>query len=111
MSGDWRSEGVLRSVWNRWSVLVVRRRWLVLAFWLAASLGLIPLARHLEGKLEVSARMPSGQAEGVRPDLERRFRSPFTYRVLLVAEGVPSPAVPEGRAALERIVGALRNVP
>jgi len=111
MSRDGRSEGLLRSTWNRWAGLVVRHRWLVVAVWLVGSLGLIPLARHLEGKLEVSARMPSGQAEGVRTDLERRFRSPFTYRVLLVAEGVPSPAVPEGRAALERIVGALRNVP
>src|SRR5262245_42133004 len=111
MSGEVRSEGFLRSTWNRWSGLVVRRRWLVLAIWVAASFGLIPLARNLEGRLEVSARMPRGQAEGVRTDLERRFRSPFTYRVLLVAEGIPSPAVPEGRAALERIIGALRNVP
>jgi putative drug exporter of the RND superfamily len=100
----------MRSALNRWPSYIVRCRWLILAFWVAVALALIPMARLLEGRLEVAARMPSGQAEGVRTDLERRFRSPFTYRVLLVAEGIPSPAVPEGREALERIVGALRNV-
>ena len=55
--------------------------------------------------------MPSGQAQAVRDDLGRRFRSPFTDRVLLVAEGLPGPTTPEGREALETIVRAVRDVP
>jgi RND superfamily putative drug exporter len=55
--------------------------------------------------------MPSGQAQAVRDDLARRFRSPFTDRVLLVAEGLPGPTTPEGREALETIVRAVRDVP
>lgn len=55
--------------------------------------------------------MPSGQAQEVRSDLERRFRSPFTDRVLLVVEGVPGPDSPQGHDALEMIVRALREVP
>ncbi len=103
--------GSFRGAMAGWPAAVVRHRWAIVAAWIALSLILIPAAGHLQERLEVSARMPSGQAEIVRLDLEKRFRSPFTYRVLLVADGLPGPNVPEGRAALERIVGALRSVP
>ena len=62
----------------------------------------------IEHAVAVAAPSRTG---AVRADLEERFRSPFTYRVLLVADGIPGPGTPEGRAALERIVGALRSVP
>jgi RND superfamily putative drug exporter len=101
----------LRNWAGRWPAAVVRYRWAIVAAWVVLAALLVPLARRLGGRLEVSARMPSGQAESVRTDLERRFRSPFTYRVLLVAEGIPAPNTPPGRAALERIVGALRAAP
>ena len=101
----------LRAVLARWPAGVVRYRWPIVAVWAVVALLLVPGARKLQDRLEVSARMPGGQAEAVRTDLEKRFRSPFTYRVLLVADGIPGPATPEGRAALERIVGALRSVP
>ena len=55
--------------------------------------------------------MPSGQAEQVRLDLERRFRSPYTDRVLLIVEGLPEPRSPEGHKALETIVGEVKRVP
>ncbi|MFY9550959.1 MAG: MMPL family transporter [Thermoanaerobaculia bacterium] len=109
MSVSPRPTGSLRAAVKRWPAAVVRYRWAIVAAWVVLAAFLIPMARNLEGRLEVSARMPSGQAEAVRADLEQRFRSPFTYRVLLVAEGIPNPGVPAGRAALERIVGALRN--
>jgi putative drug exporter of the RND superfamily len=105
------SSSSLRATLARWPAGVVRYRWPIVAAWVVVAFLLIPAARTLEDRLEVSARMPSGQAEAVRADLETRFRSPFTYRVLLVADGIPGPGVPEGRAALERIVGALRSVP
>jgi RND superfamily putative drug exporter len=89
----------------------LRFRWPIALLWLVAVLILAPGARDVENRLEVAARMPSGQAEKVRFDLERRFRSPFTDRVLLVVEGIPGPETSEGREALEMIVGAVRNVP
>jgi RND superfamily putative drug exporter len=95
----------------RWPVLVVRHRWVVLVLWAVAAAVFVPAARHVESKLEVAARMPSGQGEEVRLDLENRFRSPFTYRVLLVAEHLPVLGEPGGRAVLEKIVGAVKTVP
>ena len=102
------------SIWaslSRWPVGVVRFRWPIIVAWGLVAVALVPGARKVENRLEVAARMPSGQAEEVRQDLERRFRSPFTDRVLLVVEGVPSPKTPEGREALETIVGVVRSLP
>jgi putative drug exporter of the RND superfamily len=102
--------GALRRTVERWPPLVIRHRWLVLAVWAAVAAVFVPAARRVEQKLEVAARMPSGQGEEVRMDLERRFRSPFTYRVLLVAEHLPVLGEPGGRAVLEKIVGAVGRV-
>ena len=96
---------------SRWPAGIVRYRWPVVIFWVAVALVVAPAARKVESRLEVAARMPSGQAEQVRQDLERRFRSPFTDRVLLVAEGLPDPRSPEGREALGTIVGAVKKIP
>ncbi len=89
----------------------MRYRRPIALLWLVAILILAPGAKDVEKRLEVAARMPSGQAEEVRFDLERRFRSPFTDRVLLVVEGIPGPATPGGREALEAIVAAVKGVP
>jgi RND superfamily putative drug exporter len=105
------SKGALRAALSRWPSVVVRRRWPIAILWGAVFLLLAPVARHVEDRLEVAAHMPSGQAEEVRLDLEQRFRSAFTDRVLLVVEGIPSPATPGGRRALEGIVRAVRDAP
>ena len=76
---------------------------------LAVALG--PGAARVEKLLEVAARMPSEQAQRVHDELQRRFRSPFTDRVLLVVEGVPLPTSPDGREALEAIVREVRKTP
>lgn len=101
----------IRAALSRWPAWVVRFRWPIALLWLVAVLILAPAARDVERRLEVAARMPSGQAEKVRFDLERRFRSPFTDRVLLVVEGIPGPQTPEGRDALETIVAAVQAIP
>ncbi|MGH9364029.1 MAG: MMPL family transporter [Thermoanaerobaculia bacterium] len=103
--------GSLRAALSRWPADVVRYRRPILLVWGVLALVLAPAARNVENRLEVAARMPSGQAQAVRDELERRFRSPFTDRVLLVVEGVPGSGSPEGREALETIVRALRDVP
>ena len=101
----------LRARVSRWPEFVVRHPWLVALFWLVVAAALVPQARHIERRLEVAARMPSEQAQRVHDDLQRRFRSPFTDRVLLVVEGVPLPTTPEGREALETIVREVKKAP
>ena len=103
--------GPLKAALGRWPRGVVRYRWAIVLFWVIVAVLLVPGARNVEQRLEVAARMPSGQAQAVRDDLARRFRSPFTDRVLLVVEGLPGPGTPEGREALETIVRTLRDVP
>ncbi len=89
----------------------MRYRWAIIAFWCVVGVLVIPIARNVENRLEVAARMPARQASAVREELDQRFRSPFTDRVLLVAQGIPGPRTREGLAALESIVGAVRNLP
>ncbi len=111
MAADPASRGPVRAWLARWPELVVRHPWLVVLVWAAVAVLLVPGARNIEKRLEVAARMPSEQAQAVHDDLQKRFRSPFTDRVLLVVEGVPVPSTPEGREALETIVRKLRKVP
>src|SRR5262249_37655879 len=44
-------------------------------------------------------------------DLQLRFRSPFTNRVILVGEGLPAFGEPGGQEVLETIVEAVEKVP
>ena len=111
MPADPARPGSLRALLSRWPEAVVRYPWLIAVFWLAAAVLLVPGARHVEDRLEVAARMPSEQAQVVHDDLQRRFRSPFTDRVLLVVEEVPLPTTSEGREALETIVREIKKVP
>jgi RND superfamily putative drug exporter len=90
---------------------VVRFRWAIVAAWCVIAVLVIPISRNIENRLEVAARMPLREASAVRAELEERFRSPFTDRVLLVAQGIPEARTREGRAALEAIVGGIRNLP
>ena len=83
--------GSLGATLERWPAGVVRYRWPIVAAWVVVSVILVPAARKLENRLEVAARMPGGQAQAVENDLDKRFRSPFTNRVVLVAEGIPGP--------------------
>ncbi len=100
-----------REALHRLPAGIVRFRWPIVAAWVVISAVLVPVARRVEDRLEVAARMPSRQAQAVRDELEDRFRSPFTDRVLLVAEGFPGPQAPGGRRVMEKIVGAIRNLP
>ena len=54
-----------------------------------AAAALLPLARHVEDRLEVSSRIPgSGSAETERI-LEERFGSPFAHSALNPARALP----------------------
>src|SRR5262249_61812333 len=84
--GAW---GSLQARLARWPAGVVRWRWPIVVIWAIAAAIFVPAARKLEDRLEVAAHMPGGQAQAVENDLQLRFRSPFTNRVILVAEGLP----------------------
>jgi RND superfamily putative drug exporter len=103
--------GSFRALVSRWPELVVRHPWLIAGFWLVVAAILVPQARHIEQRLEVAARMPLEEAQRVHDELQRRFKSPFTDRVLLVVEGVPLPTTSEGREALETIVREVKKAP
>ena len=111
LAADPARRGSLRAFLRRWPEAVVRHPWVVIAFWIVVAVVVIPGAKNIENRLEVAARMPSEQAQAVHDDLQRRFRSPFTDRVLLVVEGVPLPTTPEGREALETIVRDVKKTP
>ena len=105
------ARGSLQARLSRWPAGVVRWRWPIVAVWVVAAAVLVPNAGRLEERLEVAARMPGGQAQAVENDLALRFRSPFTNRVILVGEGMPSFSQPGGKQILETIVGAVEKVP
>jgi RND superfamily putative drug exporter len=111
LAADPARRGSLRAFLRRWPEVVVRFPWLVIGFWAVVAALVVPGARNIENRLEVAARMPSEQAQAVHDDLQRRFRSPFTDRVLLVVEGVPAPTTPGGREALETIVREVKKTP
>ena len=86
------------------------RRPMTLA-WLVAAAALLPLAWHVEDRLEVSARILGSASAETERILDERFESPFARSAILVLSGVPSPEAPEGRAVLDRVVGALAARP
>lgn len=108
MPGAW---GSLQARLARWPEGVVRHRWLIVAAWIVAAAIFVPAARRLEDRLEVAAHMPGGQAQAVDGDLQNRFRSPFTNRVILVGQGLPVFGEPGGKEVLETVVAAVEKVP
>ena len=85
----------------------LRFRGAIVLAWLAAAAALLPLARHVEDRLEVSARILGSESAETERILDERFESPFARSAILVLSGVPSPEAPEGRAVLDRVVEAL----
>ena len=92
-------------------VLIVRhRRWVALAWLLAAAL-LLPQARHVERRLDVAARVDGSESAAVERMLGERFGSPFARYAVLVLSGVPAPDGDAGRAVLERAAATVAAVP
>ena len=91
--------------------LTRRGRFAIVLFWGALSALLAPLARDAGNRLEAGVHMDHSPAQSVDRDLKLRFDSRFVHRLVLVIDGVPDPERPEGRAALEEIVAAVRAAP
>ena len=91
--------------------LIRRRRAWILALWAIVAAVLTPQACKVGSRLEAAVRLAKSPAARVDAALARRFHSRYVHRLILVAQGVPKPDRPEGRAALSEIVAALRGVP
>lgn len=90
--------------------LVVRYRGRVALGWLMLATALLPLARGLERRLDVSGRVEGSDSAAVEAALAERFESPFARSAILVVTGVPAPETAAGRDVLEEIVTAVRGV-
>ena len=92
---------------GRW---VVAHRKLVASAWLILLVALAPLALDVGPRLTGGARVPGSESAQVQLDLAQRFASPFGSYLVLVVEGVESPATAAGRVALSQVVRGLDGV-
>jgi RND superfamily putative drug exporter len=92
------------------SAMHVRRIW-VSGLVLSAAIALLPFSFHAERRLETATRVEGSQAETVRQELARGFRSPFVDQVVLVIQGLPPAGSDEGGQALETIAAGLKDQP
>ena len=85
---------------------VVRYRgWIAVAWALAAAV-LLPQARGLSARLDVSARVDGSESDSVTRLLATRFASPFARSAVLVITGAPDPRTDSGRVVLRRLAEA-----
>jgi putative drug exporter of the RND superfamily len=89
---------------------VVRRRWWVLAAWLAVTVALSPAVARVARELDVNARVDGSESARVDSIVRARFKSPFARFAVLVMTGAPSPATREGYSLLERVVGRVQSI-
>ena len=90
--------------------LVRARRWIALAWVIAAAL-LIPFASRVEQELEVAARVDGSESAMVDEILANRFSSPFARFAVLVITGIPAPTDSSAAATLQQITTTLSQRP
>lgn len=95
---------------RRLAQFVVRRRWWVIAGWLLVTAALAPFARRVQRDFEVAAKVRGSEAAAVDSAMATTFASPFAQYAVLVAAGVPSPDMPQGRAMLDSIIAAVDTI-
>jgi len=95
--------------------LVVRRRGVVAALWLATLAALVPGIPALHRRMVVGTQVPGSESEGVAEALAREFGSPFARTAVGVVVGAPSdllaPGAPLGdslRAGVAAVPGVRR---
>lgn len=92
--------------------VIVRYRAAIAVFWLIAACVLVPFAPGVGERLEASASHANDREAGVvERALVHQFAAPYASFAVLVVTGIPSPATPDGRAALTRIVAAVDSAP
>ncbi|HTA73009.1 MAG TPA: MMPL family transporter, partial [Gemmatimonadaceae bacterium] len=90
---------------------IVRQRGAVAAVWALLAVALIPWAFTAGDRMNASARPNEREAGVVERIMSSRFDAPYASFAVLVISNVASPATPEGKAALHRVVTVLDSLP
>ncbi len=91
---------------------IVRHRGVIAALWVLAAALLIPWARTAGDRMNGSASRANDREAGVvERILSSRFDAPYASFAVLVISRIASPATPEGKVALRRIVSVLDTLP
>ena len=86
--------------------VIVRQRMWIAAAWLAVAVVLLPAARRLPARLDVTTRVEHSESDSVAQILAGQFASPFARTAVVVVAGVPSPRDSAGRLVLRAVADA-----
>lgn len=86
--------------------VIVRQRTWIAAAWLVVSVLLLPAARRLPARLDVTTRVEHSESDSVAQILAGQFASPFARTAVVVVAGVPSPRDSTGRLVLRAVSDA-----
>ena len=89
---------------------VVRYRIAVVISWIAATVGLAPLASRASRELDVAARVNGSEAASVDSAMAFHFGSPFAHNAIMVLRGAPSPDSGQERELLARLVASVSTL-
>jgi RND superfamily putative drug exporter len=90
---------------------IVRQRGAVAAIWAVLAVLLIPWAFTAGDRMNASARPNDREAGVVERIMSKRFDAPYASFAVLVISNIASPATPEGKEALHRVVTVLDSLP
>jgi RND superfamily putative drug exporter len=90
---------------------IVRQRGAVAAVWALLAVALIPWAFTASDRMNASARPNEREAGVVERIMSSRFDAPYASFAVLVISNIASPATPDGKAALHRVVTVLDSLP
>ncbi len=90
---------------------IVRHRGAVAAIWALLAVLLVPWALTAGDRMNASARPNDREAGVVERIMSKRFDAPYASFAVLVISNIASPATPEGRTALHRVVSVLDSLP
>ena len=86
--------------------VIVRRRTWIAAAWLVVAAVLLPAARRLPARLDVTTRVEHSESDSVAQILAGQFASPVARTAVVVVAGVPSPRDSAGRLVLRAVADA-----
>ena len=86
--------------------VIVRQRTWIAAAWLVVAVLLLPAARRLPARLDVTTRVEHSESDSVAQILAGQFASPFARTAVVVVAGVPSPRDSTGRLVLRAVSDA-----
>jgi putative drug exporter of the RND superfamily len=95
------------------NAVLLPRGWrrLILAIWLVAWAGALPLANRVNETLDSTARLEGSDSASIVRILRARFNSPFAEMALVRMADMPSPLTRDGRILLDQVTQFLEATP